>query len=50
MHHENKLGITSTDNFFNHTSWKKIKDIIGTDIFFMILDQNNQKQSVYTIT
>jgi hypothetical protein len=27
-----------------------MKDIIGTDIFFIILYQNNQKQSIYTIT
>jgi hypothetical protein len=26
------------------------QSIIGTDIFFIILYQNNQKQSVYTIT
>ena len=45
-HYENKIGYYKHIYFYIIHHENKYRDIIGTDIFFIILYQNNQKQSV----
>ena len=45
-HYENKIGYYKHIYFYIIHHENKYRDIIGTDIVFIILYQNNQKQSV----